>query len=64
MSMKLNEEALFWMRVAAFASLSEHILSTGASLSDAEELMFGVELPGGLPRAYVCLTGGQAAVLP
>lgn len=63
MSIRLNEEALFWMRIAAFASLSEHVLSTGPSLADAEELLFGVELPGNLPLAYACLGGGQAAEL-
>ncbi|MCG2577004.1 hypothetical protein LZ012_08345 [Dechloromonas sp. XY25] len=63
MSMKLNEEALFWMRLAAFASLSEHVLSTGASVPDAEELLFGFALPGNLPLSYACLTGGAAAEL-
>lgn len=56
----LNEEALFWMRLAAFASLSEHVLATGAALADAEELLFGWSLPGRLPSRYACLTGGVA----
>lgn len=63
MSMKLNEEALFWMRLAAFASLSEHVLFSGASLQDAEELLFGFDVPGSLPLSYACLTGGAAAEL-
>ena len=56
----LNEEAMFWMRLAAFASLSEHVLATGAALADAEELLFGWRLPGKLPARYSCLTGGVA----
>ncbi|QKV57125.1 MAG: hypothetical protein HT580_07705 [Dechloromonas sp.] len=27
----LNEETLFWMRLAAFAGLSEHVLASGAA---------------------------------
>jgi len=60
MSSAMNEETLFWMRLAAFASLSEYVLSTGASLGDAEELLFGWSLPGDLPVRYACLTGGAA----
>jgi hypothetical protein len=60
MSIRLNEETLFWMRLAAFASLSEHVLATGASISDAEELLFGWRLPGNLPSRYACLAGGVA----
>ena len=56
----LNEETLFWMRLAAFAVLSEHVLATGASLADAEELLFGWSLPGQLPSRYACLAGGVA----
>lgn len=63
MAMKLSEEALFWVRLAAFAGLSEHVLSSGASVQDAEELLFGFALPGSLPLSYVCLTGGAAAEL-
>ena len=54
----LNEETLFWMRLAAFAALSEHILATGANLADAEEFLFGWSLPGQLPSRYACLSGG------
>lgn len=60
MAVRLNEETLFWMRLAAFASLSEHILATGAPLDDAEELLFGWSLPGALPSRYACLGGGVA----
>lgn len=60
MSIRLNEEAMFWMRLAAFASLSEHILASGAPLADAEELLFGWRLPGALPSRYACLGGGVA----
>lgn len=60
MSVRLNEEAMFWMRLAAFASLSEHILASGAPLADAEELLFGWRLPGALPSRYACLGGGVA----
>lgn len=56
----LNEETLFWMRLAAFASLSEYVLTSGASLDDAEELLFGWSLPGKLPSRYACLAGGVA----
>jgi len=63
MSIKLSEETQFWMRLAAFAGLSEHLLSTGASVQDAEELLFGFALPGSLPLSYACLTGGVAADL-
>jgi hypothetical protein len=56
----LNEETLFWIRLAAFANLAEHVLSSGASLTDAEEFLFGWQLPGNLPSRYACLAGGQA----
>jgi hypothetical protein len=60
MSVRLNEEALFWMRLAPFASLSEHVLASGAPLADAEELLFGWRFPGALPSRYACLGGGVA----
>lgn len=60
MNTTLNEEALFWMRLAAFTRLSEQILCTGASLADAEELLFGWRLPGSLPSRYAPLSGGVA----
>jgi hypothetical protein len=60
MSIRLNEETLFWMRLAAFANLSENVLATGASIADAEELLFGWCLPGDLPSRYACLAGGIA----
>lgn len=60
MSVRLNEETLFWMRLAAFASLAEHVLASGAPLADAEELLFGWALPGALPSRYACLGGGVA----
>ncbi|PKO88428.1 MAG: hypothetical protein CVU18_07355 [Betaproteobacteria bacterium HGW-Betaproteobacteria-12] len=60
MSIRINEETRFWLRLAAFASLSEHILATGAPLADAEELLFGWRLPGALPSRYACLAGGMA----
>jgi hypothetical protein len=60
MSIRLNEETLFWMRLAAFASLSENVLASGASVADAEELLFGWSLPGDLPSRYACLAGGIA----
>ena len=63
MSMKLNEETLFWMRLAAFANLSEHVLATGATVPDAEELLFGFALPGSLPRSFARVSGGAAATL-
>ncbi len=63
MSFKLNEETLFWMRLATFAHLSEHVLVSGASVDDAEELLFGLPIPGSLPRDYACLGGGAAADL-
>lgn len=56
----LNEETLFWIRLAAFARLSEHVLCTGASPADAEALLFGWNLPGQLPSRYACLSGGRA----
>ena len=63
MSFKLNEETLFWVRLAAFAHLSEHVLVSGASGADAEELLCGLPIPGSLPRSYACLTGVVAADL-
>ncbi|WP_298393243.1 hypothetical protein [uncultured Azonexus sp.] len=60
MNPRLTEETLFWLRLAAFAHLSEQILCTGASVDDAEELLFGWRLPGDLPAPYACLTGGLA----
>ena len=56
----INEETLFWMRLAAFASLAEYVLASGAGLADAEELLFGWQLPGDLPSRYACLSGGRA----
>ncbi len=55
-----NEETRFWMGLAAFAHMADHLLSTGASLRDAEEILFGWDIPGALPREYACLTGGMA----
>ena len=60
MSYGLNEETLFWLRLAAFANLSEYVLTSGASLEDAEELLFGWSLPGKLPSRYACVAGGAA----
>lgn len=60
MSIRINEETLFWLRLAAFTSLSEHVLASGAPLPDAEELLFGWSLPGDLPSRYACLAGGIA----
>lgn len=60
MNYTLNEETLFWLRLAAFARLSEQVLCTGASLDDAEELLFGWHLPGDLPKCYASLSGGVA----
>jgi len=60
MTCRLNEETMFWLRLAAFAHLSEQVLCTGASLADAEELLFGWRLPGALPSRFACLTGGVA----
>ena len=60
MSIRINEETLFWMRLAAFANLSENVMATGASVADAEELLFGWCLPGDLPSRYACLAGGIA----
>ena len=57
---ELNEETLFWMRLAAFANLAEYVLASGASVDDAEELLFGWSLPGNLPSRYACLAGGAA----
>ncbi len=56
----LSEETLFWMRLAAFAALSEYVLSTGAAVADAEEYLFGLDLRGDLPGRYASLTGGAA----
>lgn len=63
MSMKLNEETLFWMRLAAFAGLSEQVLASGAAVPDAEELLFGFALPGSLPLSFARVSGGAAAAL-
>lgn len=60
MNGQLNEETMFWIRLAAFAHLCEQILCTGASVDDAEELLLGWQLPGKLPSRFACLTGGIA----
>ena len=60
MSHALNEEVMFWIRLAAFASLSEYVLASGAQVEDAEELLFGIPMPGNLPHQYACLSGGMA----
>ena len=60
MSHGLSEETLFWIRLAAFANLSEYVLSTGASATDAEEFLLGYSLPASLPSRYACLAGGAA----
>jgi hypothetical protein len=60
MAYRLNEETLFWIRLAAFARLSEQILCSGASVADAEEVLFGWQIPGDLPSCYACLAGGVA----
>lgn len=57
---KINEETKFWMSLAAFAHMADYLLSTGASLGDAEEILFGWRLPGSLPMACACLSGGMA----
>lgn len=57
---KLNEETKFWLRLDAFEYLAESLLATGASLQDAEEILFGWRLPGSLPSECACLTGGWA----
>ena len=62
MANRLNEESLFWLRLAAFSNLAEYVLSSGASVQDAEELLFGWSLPGDLPSTYACLGGGMANV--
>lgn len=59
MAGRVNGEALMWLRLAAFIKRAEYILCTGASLADAEEVLFGRQLPGGLPVCYACLTGGM-----
>ncbi len=56
----LNEETRFWMNLAAFARTAEWLLTTGASVHDAEEILFGWSIPGSLPLEYACLTGGLA----
>lgn len=52
----LTEEAMFRMRLAVFAGVSEYVLSTGTSLRDAEECLFG----GDLPSRFASLSGGAA----
>lgn len=60
MARELNEETLFWLRLAAFTHLAEQTLCTGAALEDAEALLLGWPLPGHLPSRYACLAGGIA----
>jgi len=59
MAGRVNGEDLMRLRLAAFARRAEYILCTGASLDDAEEVLFGWQLPGDLPVCYACLTGGM-----
>lgn len=51
-----------WQRLATFAKRAESILCTGASLADAEEILFGWQLDGNLPVCFACLTGAMEAV--
>jgi len=57
---KLDEEGKFWISLAAFAHAAEYLLASGATAQDAEEILFGWQLPGSLPLDYACLTGGMA----
>lgn len=59
MAGRVNGEGLMWLQLAAFARRAEYVLCTGASLADAEEVLFGWQLPGDLPVCYACLTGGM-----
>lgn len=59
MTNRPNGELLMWARLAVFAKRSEYILCSGASLADAEEILFGWQLPGNLPVCYACLAGGM-----
>ena len=43
----MNAETRFWIRLAAFARLSEYVLGSGAGRDDAEELLFGKLVHGG-----------------
>ena len=61
MGNRRNGEVLMWGRLAAFARRAEYILCTGASLADAEEVLFGWQLAGNLPVCFACLSGGMAA---
>ncbi len=62
MADRINGEALMWARLGIFAKRAEYILCSGASLADAEEVLFGWQLPGNLPVCFACLTGGMEAV--
>jgi len=59
MAGRVKGEDLMWLQLATFAKRAEYILCSGASLADAEEVLFGWQLPGDLPVCYACLTGGM-----
>ncbi len=56
----LSAETKFWLSLSAFAQVAQYLLSTGAPLAEAEEILFGRQLPSSLPLHYACLTGGMA----
>lgn len=62
MAERKHGEDLMWRRLATFAKRAEYILCTGASLTDAEEVLFGWQLAGNLPACFACLTGGMEAI--
>lgn len=51
-----------WLRLADFARRAEYVLCTGASLADAEDLLFGWQPNGNLPACFACLADGLAFV--
>jgi hypothetical protein len=62
MAERKRGEDLMWRRLATFAKRAEYILCTGASLADAEEVLFGWQLAGNLPACFASLTGGMEAI--
>jgi len=64
MDLQLTHESRFWAAIDQFVPLAEQVLCSGASLSDAEDLLLGWPAPGHLPLDFACLTGGKAYLQP
>ena len=62
MTERLSAETRMWRRLADFTRQAEYALCTGASLADAEELLFGWQPNGNLPACFACLASSLVVV--